>query len=431
MATRSVHGPRIAAESTDAARPAARRDRLAGPALAFSLSGFFVYLGALAAVGVEPRTTLTGAYYGLLGVALVALAWPGRDRVRARIEAGGATARVFLGCAGLLASWFLASAALLSDGTSLSRRLAALLLFWTIPSVLLALSLSRPQLERALWTLAALGLLLVAIDVLALLFDRGGDLGDRFSPIPKLDPITAGQIPALGALALLCLAPRTGRAQAARLGAIFLLAAFTLIPGSRGPLAALAVGAAVVLVLAWRRTGLRVVVALVLGVAVGWTIAGAVGTSSHLTSSQLESTARISSSAIRRKLIEKALRAVPKRPLLGQGVGTLVDDTPEAHRMGIAGRRTYPHNGFVEALYSLGPIGLALYVAALGAVAVALVRLLRDRRDALVEFVIAFVCFAFVGSNLSGELGADAWFWAAAGLAIGVLGGRGPVETGS
>jgi O-antigen ligase len=418
----------IAAESREEGAGGSLRARLAGPALGFSLNGFFVYLGALAAVGIEPRTALTGAYYGLLGVALLALAWPGRRRIAARIDAGGRTAAVFAASAALLAAWFLASAALLSDGTAPSRRFAAQLLFWTVPSVLLALSLNQRQLVGALWTVAGLGLLFVLVDVVALLVPSGEDLGDRFSPIPDLDPITAAQIPALGAVALVCLSLRDGRLAAGRLAALFVLAAFAVIPGSRGPLAALAVGSVAVLALAWRRTGPLVIAALVLGAAAGALIATEVGSERHLTSELSSSgsgdTAPISSLNIRKQLLEKAVRAVPDAPLLGNGVGTLVDDTPEARRMGIAGRATYPHNNFVEAIYSLGAFGLALYAAAVAAAAWALVQVARRARDALAVFGVAFFAFAFVSSNMSGELGADAWLWTAAALGVALLGTR-------
>jgi O-antigen ligase len=391
-----------------------------------SLNGFFLYLGALAAVGIEPRTALTGAYFGLLGVTLLVLAWPRRGRIRARVDAGGRTAAVFIVSAGLLAAWFLASAAFLSDGTSVSRLLAAELVFWTIPTALLALSLSPRQLETALVTVVVLGLLFAAVDAGALVADFGA-LGDRFSPIPKLDPIRAALIPALAALAALCLPQRTTALERARLAAIFLLTALAVIPGSRGPLAALAVGGAAAIALSWRSTGRRVLLALALGATVGAVLAATTGTSRHLTSElergapRAREQAPISSLKIRERLLRKSLRAAAERPLTGHGIGTLVDDTPEAYRMGIAGRRTYPHNTFVEALYSLGVPGLLLFVAALAAAVSALVRLARRARDALTVFAVAFFAFALVNTNLTGELGADAPLWTSSALAIGLL----------
>ncbi|MDQ3875019.1 MAG: hypothetical protein M3322_05630, partial [Actinomycetota bacterium] len=155
--------------------------RVAGPLLGISLNGFFLYLGALRLVGVEPRTAITGVYYGLLGLTIAVVVWDHRARLASRLRAGAATAAVFGAASAALAAWFLASAAFLSDGTSASRLLAAQLVFWTIPTALLALSLSRRQLESALLTIAALGLLFVAIDAAALAADAGA-LGDRFSP---------------------------------------------------------------------------------------------------------------------------------------------------------------------------------------------------------------------------------------------------------
>jgi O-antigen ligase len=415
----------IAAESTERSAAEPLTSGVAGPLLGISLNGFFLYLGALRLVDVAPRTPITGVYYGLLGFAIAVVVWDHRARLVSRVRAGAVTAAVFGAASATLAVWFLASAAFLSDGTSASRLLAAQLVFWTIPTALLALSLSRRQLEGALFTIAALGLLFVAIDAVALVADAGA-LGDRFSPIPKLDPIRAALIPALGALAVLSVRPRNRALEHARPAAIFLLTAFAVVPGSRGPLAALAVGGAVAIALAWRSTGPRVLVALALGAALGAVLAATTGTSRHLTS-ELEGSPRageqapISSLKIRERLIRKALRAAVERPLAGNGVGTLVDDTPEAYRMGIAGRRTYPHNTFVEALYSLGVPGLVLFVAALAAAVAALVRLARRARDALAVFAVAFFAFAFVNSNLTGEIGADAPLWTASALAIGLL----------
>ena len=417
----------MTAESRASSRWSELAERLAGPALGFSLNGFYVYLGVLDLAAVAPRTALTGAYYVLLGAVLLAVFWPQRERALARIRAGGRPTRVFVAATGLLAAWFVVNAALLSEG-SLSRRLVAQLLFWTIPTIALALSLSRRQLDRSLWTVTLLG---VAVAVLDLLMLAGGAIQDRFTPIDDLDPITAGHIPALAAVAWLALdRPIPRRGEAGRAVILALLVCAAVLPGSRGPLMALALGLVVLAVVSWRRVGLVMLAAVAVGVATGSVLADQVGSSAHLTGTIEEQPAGdepvpISSLKIRRQLLEKAVRAVPSRPLQGHGVAMLKDDTPEAFRMGIAGRRTYPHNTFVEAAYSLGIPGLLLFVTALAAAAWALLRLLRRRADRLAGFALAFFAFAFVNSNVSNELGADAWLWAACALALAVFAATG------
>ena len=421
----AVASPRaIAAESTLGARAALLGKRLAGPALAFSLNGFFVYLGVLDLAGVAPRTATTGVYYGGLGAVLTVLVWANRQTLVAHARAGGRVLAVFALAAGALAVWFELNAALVSEG-SLSRRLAAQLLFWTVPTVLLALSLTRRQLEDALWAILALGLTFVAIDAVALAVDPHGDpLGDRFSPIAELDPITAAQVPALAAVACLALRPERASLRRGRLLALPVLVAFAVAPGSRGPLAALALAALAMLWLSWRTTGPRVGAGLALGAVAGTLLAAGVGSTSHLTSGGAADggeTGRISSLHIRQQLWSKSLRAVPDEPLVGNGVGALVDDTPEARRMGIAGRHTYPHNTFLEAAYSLGVPGLLLFVSAIAAGAWALVRVRRAGGGVLPDFTAALFLFALVNSNLTNALGTDVWLWTAAAVSVSLL----------
>jgi len=48
------------------------RHRITGWTFAVSLNGFWLYLGALDAVGRSPRTATTGAWYALVGLACLA-----------------------------------------------------------------------------------------------------------------------------------------------------------------------------------------------------------------------------------------------------------------------------------------------------------------------------------------------------------------------
>ena len=400
-----------------------RLDLLTAALLALSLNGFFVYLGILDIVGVSPRAAITGPYYAALGAAMIVLAWRQRGRLRQRWRDGGRPVRMFVLATAALAVWFQANVLLLSEGT-LSRRLAAQLLLWTLPTALLAFTLSRRQLEDALRGVVALAGAFLAIELLAVVGDVSGA---RFSPIDELDPITAAHIPALGAIAWLGLGGERARTWLGSL-LVFALVAGAVLPGSRGPLVALVAGIAVVLALAWRPFGVRVVGAVALGLVVGSLVASQIGSVRHLVS-DLPATqtasgpnAPISSLRIRQRLIEKAVREIPQKPLFGHGVGMLVDDTPEAHRMGIAGVRTYPHNNFVEAAYSLGILGLALFCASVAAALWATAVVVRRRAaHPLAPFAVAFFVFAFLNANVSGELAAYPWSWTAAALVLALF----------
>jgi len=395
--------------------------------LAVSLNGFFLYLGVLDIVGVEPRTSLTVGYYAALGALMLWLAWRARAVLVARLRAPGRTVIVYVAAGVLLATWFLLNVALFSDGT-LPKRLAALLILWTLPSALLFASLARADLERLAGAVTALGLVFVAAEALALA-RLAGDEVRRFSPVAALDAISAAQVPALGAVACLALRPVTRRGRLTQGVALTLLVAGAVVPGSRGPLLALVVASAAVAVLAWR-TRLRLLVpCLVLGLAGGWALASAVGTTYYLTYSTPGFGAYggpggpISTLSIRRQWWRDAIESFPDEPLTGHGVAMFVDDTPEARRMGVAGRRTYPHNSLVEAGYSLGLLGLLPFVLIVAIPCWAFVRMRAGparNPDAL--FLLSLFLFAFVASNLSGEIGADALLWSSGALAVGLYG---------
>jgi len=394
-------------------------------ALAISLNGFFLYLGALDAIDRSPRTLTTGAWYALVGLLCLAGAWLRRDRLLERLRRRPRPTAAFVVASSLLAVWFLLNVLLLSEG-SLARTLAALLILWTLPTTLLALSLAPEDLEPAAVAIAFLAAVFVAIECVALA--RNHD-ATRFSPIAKLDPISAAQIPALGAVALLAL----GRRRLADAGAIAAFVAATVLPGSRGPVLALAFAALLILVLTWRRSWRVAVPALAAGVLLGAAATAVIGTDRYLTEpvssvggvgSSDETPAvkpepePISTFSIRRQWWTSAAKAVPDEPIVGHGVAMFVDDTPEAHRMGVAGKRTYPHNSPLESLYSLGLLGAIPYAVFLLAALLALARLARRTYGAAIPIAVGLYAFAFVGANLSGEIGADAALWSAGALAV-------------
>src|SRR5207248_2620700 len=86
---------------------------------------------------------------------------PGTPRLR---RAPRVTRAYVLGGA-VVAGWFLLNVLLISEG-SLARKLAALLLLWTLPTALLALSLPRPAVSRAAAAIAALGCVYVLTEVI-------------------------------------------------------------------------------------------------------------------------------------------------------------------------------------------------------------------------------------------------------------------------
>jgi len=89
----------------------------------------------------------------------------------------------------------------------------------------------------------------------------------------------------------------------------------------------------------------------------------------------------------------------------------------EAHRMGIAGAHIYPHNTLAEAAFSLGLLGLLPYLALVLTGLCAFIGLVR-RQSEHVVLAAALGGFAFVATNVSGEIGADAVLWTASAALV-------------
>ena len=418
---------RLGEGSTTTAAIDAARGWWAPLIAAVSLNGFFLYLAVLDALDIRPRTALTAGYYALLGSTLLLTAWYRRDALLRRAQTR--LARVFTTAAAALTVWFLASAALLSDG-SLARELGALLVLWSLPTALVVATLERGEVSRFALCLVAVAVVFVSIEAIALLRTQGEVF--RFSPIAHLDPITAALIPAIGAVAALAVFPvrRGWRPTAVAVTAV--LVGASIVPGSRGPLIALAGACLAVLALRGRRYWLVAGATLACGVTLGLLVSSHIGAYGYLSAGLSPSSPassgetrdvpgrEISTLAIRRQWLEDALRAIPDEPLLGHGVGMLEDTTPEARLMGVYGQRTYPHNALVEAAYSLGVVGVVAYLTLLGSAAFAVVGILRGRHDRGRVVVLGLGVFAFISSNISGEIGADAMLWAVAALAVGL-----------
>lgn len=415
------------------------RQKVAGRTLAVSLNGFWLYLGALDVIGRAPRTSTTAAWYAMLGLASLAGAWLNRGTLVARLRRLSRPTTWFVGGSSVLVLWFLANVVLVSHTSSLARTFAALLVLWSAPTAVLALSLPRPALDHAAVGIVVLGLAYAVIEWTA--FVHGHSTEERFSPIAGLDPITAAQFPALAAVALLA-AGGAWRFAAARPFALGVLVAATVVPGSRGPILALAAAVLAVVLLQPRRSWLVTVPTVAVGLALGFAAASHVGSGEYLSSAipggsglghsstpgaPAAQPIPISTLRIRREWWASAAKAIPDRPLFGHGVAMFVDDTPEARRMGIAGERTYPHNSPLESLYSLGLLGAIPYAIFILSALVALVGLARrGLRAPGVMLGVGIWVFAFASSNVSGEIGADAVVWAAGALAVGLYADTAP-----
>ena len=346
-----------------------------------------------------------------------------------RLRDRRAPVAVCLVAAAALSGWFLLNTALLSDGP-LARRLAGLLVLWTIPTALVALSLRPRELSALAHGLVALALLLVPIEALAI--TRAGSDVFRFSPIADLDVISAGLIPSIGAIAALSLRPASARGRILQLAIVTVLVAAAVVPGSRGPVLALVAATLALVLVRPPRLAAAAGVAVALGLVAGSAIGSNIGSLGYLTSTPASESfdhpdgrARprppISTLSVRRHWIEDAVRETPERPIFGHGVGMFEDNTPEARLMGVDGQRTYPHNTFVEAAYSLGVLGLLAFVAFVGSALVALVAVVRTRvriPEPAVPFALALGVFAFVNTNVSGEIGSDALLWSAVAIAL-------------
>ncbi len=343
----------------------------------------------------------------------------------------------------VLSAWFLVNVALLSSGVA-ARDAAALLVLSSLPSALVALSLTQPQLRilAGAWVALALGLFLVSFVTLVARPTESG----RFSPIDELDPITAAHISALGAIVLLIARFEDRRTRLAQAGGVALLVAVSVMPASRGALVALVVAIATVAVALRSRMLPLLLPAVLVGFVLGGAGANVVGADYYYSidipglegrvappsegedfTGERTSTQRgtpISSLAIRRYLWSKALRDSADRPIFGHGVGMLVDDSPETLRMVRAGRvdegvRTYPHNVLIESVYSLGILGLGLFLTLSILSIVALAKVLRrgaKRFGSLL--VLGFAAFAAVNELVSGEIGSDASLWIAMALPV-------------
>ena len=215
-----------------------------GVLLGFALNGFFVYLGILDLAGRSPRTRISGPYYAALGSLMLVAAWRRRDIALPRLRSTARLTRWWSVIAGLLAAWFLLNGVLYRAGGTESLRLMALLVLASLPAAILIFTFEAPQLEDLRRTIVSLGIVF-AVSVIAAISAGRALTAGRFSPIAHLDPISAGLVPALAAVAALAGLRKNRGPRIMSVVIAAVLVATCAIAGSRGPLFAL-VGTALV-----------------------------------------------------------------------------------------------------------------------------------------------------------------------------------------
>jgi len=401
--------------------------------LAVALNGFFLYLVVLDLTDHAPRTRVTGTYYAVLGAVMAWAAWRHREVILARVRARTRLFTLWTLATLALAAWFLVNAALFREGGTLARNLAALLVLSSLPAAALSFGLTGARIAQLRVGLVALGLVLVVADLVAFVRGPAVEVG-RFSPLEDLDPINAGLIPALAAVAAASFSPSSRRGYAAQAIAVAVLVAASLAPGSRGPVFSLVAAMLVLALLVWRWSALVPLAAIVVGLALGTAVSERLGTSEYFSqgvkdvvtevaprpkpaATPAASPIPISTFSMRKHWVKDAARAFPDQPIFGHGIATLRDTSPESRSLGYEPGLIYPHNDIAEAAFSLGLVGLLPFVAWL-AIPGILLLLRRGRRYARYGLATGIFAFAFLQSNVSGEIGADAALWSASALAM-------------
>jgi O-antigen ligase len=405
--------------------------RYPGTIVALSWSGFWLYLGGLSLLGIHTRTAYTVVAYAAIACALGLFAWSRRALLVQRLRRSDSIGRVWLAAATLLAISF-AVGSLVTGHGPLPHRLLGVLVIATIPTAIAIAAFRRRDFEETQAALVVLGIVFTTVDLIA--SRHGAPASGRFSPIRDLDPISASLIGAVACIAAVAYRPATSRARLAQAAVCLYLAAGSAVNGSRGPAVALIFAILVLVAIEHSRRIVALGAAVALGLFAGSVVEQyAIGQPPPLASLVHETTSPnkpqqpdvtsvpLSSMSIRRQWLMSALRQVPDKPLLGHGVGMLVDNTPEAAAMGIKGERVYPHNDAVEAAFSLGIPGTIFFAAFLLLPLLAFWRRRTELNRSLTPFVLGLFSFAFAESNFSGEIGTDVILWSTALYAVFLL----------
>jgi hypothetical protein len=385
---------------------------LPGAIVAVSWSGFWLYLGVLDLLGIETRSALTAAFDVAIALGLAVTIWLRRATLVRRLRASTTIARIWLVTALAFAALF-AYGVLVTGHGPLAHRLLGVFAISTIPTVIALAGFSLQDLRYLRAGLVVLGIAFLVINLVA--SRHGAQPGGRFSPIAHLDPISASLVSVIGCLAAFTYQAHRGMERVAQAAVCFLLAAGSMLNGARGPIVALSVAALVLVVRNRRLITVVAALAIATGIVSGSKLEAIV--IGQLVPARTN-TQSASSFHIRHEWISSSLHQVRRRPILGNGIGTLVDETPEAKAMGVEGQLVYPHNDAVESVYSLGVVGGVLYAVLIGIPIVVLWRRRSGVDKSLGHFITAVFIFAFIESNFSGELGTDLMLWSVAAFTV-------------
>ncbi len=302
------------------------RPELVGPALlAVALCGFWLYLGALAVIGVAPRTAITGGYYAVLGALMWAWVVLRRRRLMQNLL-GSRWPRIATASAVILFMWF--EVAALTSATTLSHRFAALVLLSSVPAAFVAASLDEEELLCAVRLVVRSAGRSPSSKWLQSAGDPSADGSAQFPTSIRSQPHRS-QLSAPSRCWLSAHPASAVRGLRSRCSRCSTLA--VLLPGSRGPLLAVSVAAIVILSRRTRRVALITVTVMVLSGTAGYSLASRLGSAGHLTADLSHSgpwsgeTVAASSAEERVWLIRHAIRAGARHLFAGNGVGNLSD----------------------------------------------------------------------------------------------------------
>lgn len=273
-------------------------------------------------------------------------------------------------------------------------------------------------------TLTGAGLFMAA--GLALWGTADGQFSTRLT-IPGMSPLAVGFMCALAAVLLVQAGLTLFRRYPARAAACMFAAVAcawqSAQTGSRGPLFAALLAAAVSLLIARHASQRRLFRAAALAT-IGFSIyqlllggMSTIGASDRLTSTD---------SSGRAKLWSDSLAAAWEKPFFGYGWGDTAEAVPlPAQFIEAAGDRQYAHNLFIEVSLEGGLFALAGMTFLL----LYTLRRLRSESDTLVgQMMLSVFVFALGSAMVSGDLAGNRVFWVMIGAALAVARLREPSE---
>ena len=232
----------------------------------------------------------------------------------------------------------------------------------------------------------------------------------RTSPI-GLNPIASGRILACGALILICLGSQHADTIRGRLGILLAVPLVTaaVATGSRGPLMALLL--AVALVVIRRRAGSWL--ARVSLIIIGSSLCGLLINSLTASNSRLADL----NDPVRQGLLTESTKIALQHPF-GLGWGNLYNYLPAWANLPMQGYNQYPHNILVEFMVEGGWLSALLFVV-FGAGVLKVGWLRAD--DPSARLLLALAAYAMVSAMLSSDLVGSRLLWVVAGASLATL----------